>query len=79
MTNSVDPGQTAPRSSLFLVQAVCFYTKFVSNVRQLFAAYDFSRQHFQMHFFLGTLRVKSGIEKALLGSNTKELNKRTVI
>ena len=49
MENSVDPDQTAP---LFWVHAVCFYTKFVSNVRQLFAADDFSRQHFQMHFFL---------------------------
>ena len=47
------------RSSLFWVHAVCFYTYFVSNARQLFAADDFSRQHFQMHFFLGTLRVKS--------------------
>ena len=25
---------------------------------QLFAADDFSRRHFQMHFFLGALRVK---------------------
>ena len=39
------------RSSLFWVHAVCFYTLFVSNVRQLFAAHDFSRQHFQIHFF----------------------------
>ena len=46
------------RSSLIWVQAVCFYTKFVSNARQLFAANNFSRQHFQMHFFLGALRVK---------------------
>ena len=45
------------RSSLFWVHAVCFYTKFVSNVRQLFAAGDFSRRHFQM-FFLGALMVK---------------------
>ena len=45
------------RSSLFWVYAVCFYTKFVSNIRQLFAADDFSRRHFQMHFFLGALRV----------------------
>ena len=60
MTNSVDPDQTAPiyRSSLFWVHAVCFYTQFVSNVRQLFAADDFSRRHFQKHFFLGALRVK---------------------
>ena len=48
------------RSSLFWVHAVCFYTfKFVSNVRQLFAAEDFSRRHFQVRFFLGALRVKS--------------------
>ena len=33
------------------------WVEFISNVRQLFAA-DFSRQHFQMHFFLGALRVK---------------------
>ena len=46
------------RSSLFWVHAVCFYTLFISNARQLFAADDFSRQHFQMHFFLGALRVK---------------------
>ena len=41
------------RSSLFWVHAVCLYTEFVSNVRQLFAADDFSRGHFQMHFYLG--------------------------
>ena len=44
------------RSSLFWVHAVCFYTYFVSNVRQLFAADDFSRQHFPMHF--SSLRFK---------------------
>ena len=27
------------------------------TVRQLFAADDFSRRQFQMHFFLGALRV----------------------
>ena len=37
---------------LFWVNAVCFYTWFVSNVRQLYEADDFSRRHFQMHFFL---------------------------
>ena len=59
MANSVDPVQTAP------IGAVCsgsmlFASIFNSpvNVRQLFAADDFSRQHFQMHFFLGALRVK---------------------
>ena len=52
MPNCVDPDQTAP------IGAVCSGSKlfasilkFVSNVRQLFAADDFSRQHFQMHFF----------------------------
>ena len=43
----MDPGQTAP----------------IGNVRQLFAADDFSRRHFQMHFFLGPLRVKSVKQK----------------
>ena len=46
MANSVDPDQTAP-----MVHTVCFNTKSVSNVRQLFAADDSSGQHFQMHFF----------------------------
>ena len=44
-------------SSLFLVNAVCSYTYFVSNVRQLFAADDFNRRHFSDAFFLGALRV----------------------
>ena len=39
------------RSSLLWVHTVCIYTWFVSNVRQLFAADDFSRRHFQMLFF----------------------------
>ena len=29
------------------------------NVKQLFAADDLSRRHFQMHFFLGALRVNN--------------------
>ena len=59
MANSVDPDQTAP------IGAVCSgSTLFASmldlsvNARQLFAAEDFSRSHFWMHFFLCTLRVK---------------------
>ena len=59
MANSVDPDQTAP------IGAVCSgSTLFASilnlsvNARQLYAADDFSRRHFQMHFFLGALRVK---------------------
>ena len=58
--------QSQQNSSAFPIGAVCsvstlfaFYISFVSNVRQLFAADDFSGQHFQMHFFLGTLRVNN--------------------
>ena len=53
MANSVDPDQTAPigvvcsGSTLF-----ASILKFTSNVRELFVADDFSRRHFQMHFFL---------------------------
>ena len=56
--NSVDQDQTAPigavgsGSTLF-----ASILKLVSNVRQLFAADDFSRRHFQMHFFPGAFRV----------------------
>ena len=53
MTNSVDPDQTAP------IAPVCFYTKLVSNVRQLFAADDFSKRHLFDAFFLGALRVNT--------------------
>ena len=57
MANSMDPEQTAH------IGAVCsrstlFASILVSNARQLFVADDFSRRHFQMHFFLGALRVK---------------------
>ena len=45
------------RRSLFWVHVVCVSTKFVTNARQLFAADDFGRRHFQMNFFLGVLRV----------------------
>ena len=51
MANSVNPDQTAS------IGAVCsgstLFTcilKFTSNVWQVFAADNFSRQHFQMHF-----------------------------
>ena len=49
MANSVDPDQ---------IGAVCsgstmFASILFSRVRQLFAADDFSRRHFQMHCFLG--------------------------
>ena len=65
MANSVDPDQTAPIGAvcLFRVHAVSFYTLFISNARQLFAADDFSRRHFQMHFFLGALRINKFSEQ----------------
>ena len=60
MANSMDPDQTAP------IGAVCSgFTLFasilnnVNNVRQFFAADNFSRRHFQIHFFLHALRVKT--------------------
>ena len=60
MANSVDPDQTAP------IGAVCSWSTLFPSipdwsvmVRQLFAADAFSRRHFQMHFFLGTLRVNT--------------------
>ena len=59
MANSVDPDQTAPIGRLFWVHTVCFYALLVRNVRQLFAADDFSRRHFQVLFFLGALRVNT--------------------
>ena len=56
--------QCGPRSDCSYIGAVCSGStlfasilKLVRNFRQLFAADDFSRRHFQMHFFLGTLRV----------------------
>ena len=57
MANSVDPHQTAP------IGAVCSGStlfasilKIVSNIRQLFAADDFSGRHFSDAFFLGALK-----------------------
>ena len=55
MTNSVDPDQTAPIGAV-LSGSILFASilKCVSNVRQFFAAGDFSRRHFSDAFFLGT-------------------------
>ena len=52
MANSVDPDQTAPIRCLLLYLLI-------SNVRHLFATGNFSRRHFQMHFFL--VLVNKGI------------------
>ena len=57
--------QCGPRLDCSYIGAVCSgyelfasKLKFVSNVRQFFAADDFNRRHFQMQIFLGALRVK---------------------
>ena len=53
MTNSVDPDQTAPIGAVSSVSILfASILKLVSNVRQLFAADDFSRRHFSDAFFL---------------------------
>ena len=60
MANSVDPDQTYPvgavcsGSTLF---ASILNSSLLFKLRQLFAADDFSKRHFQMQFFLGALRV----------------------
>ena len=59
MENSVDPDKTAPIGALCSGSTLfASILNFLSNARELFAADDFSRRHFQMHFFLGALRVK---------------------
>ena len=54
MANSVDPDQTAP------VGAVCSgSTLFASILNSSVTLRNYlQRRHFQMHFFLGALRVK---------------------
>ena len=67
MANSVDPDQTAP------IGAVCSGSTLFASVlnssvilghylQQTTSADDFSRRHFQMHFFLGTLRVNMQVQ-----------------
>ena len=68
MAKRMDPDQTAPivcsESTLF----ACIL-KFASNVRQLFAADNFSRHHFQMHFSWGIKGYQS------INGLSKEANK----
>ena len=49
MANSVDPNRLLLFASILNLSG---------NVRQFFAADDYSRQQFQIYFFLGTLKVK---------------------
>ena len=64
MANGVDPDQAAP------IGAVCSGAKLFASIlnllvmqgnylRQTTSADNFSRQHFQMHFFLGALRANT--------------------
>ena len=66
MANSVDPDQTAPRAvcsgSTLFAFILNLSVMFRGNVRQFFAADDFSRLHFQIHFFLGALRVNLSLD-----------------
>ena len=57
MANSVDPDQT-----------VCSGSTLFASILNLsvFAADDFSRQYFQMHFFLGALRVNFFLNNSLV-------------
>ena len=52
MANSVDPDQTAPIGAVCSGSMLSASMHNLSVIRQLFAADDFSRQHFQVHFFL---------------------------
>ena len=54
MAKSVDPDQTAP------IGAVCSGSDLFASIlnSSVMLGDDFSRRHFQMHFFLGALRVK---------------------
>ena len=59
MANNVDPDQTAP------IGAVCSGSTLFASILNssvmlgiFFAADDFSRRHFQMHFLIDALRVK---------------------
>ena len=75
MANSVYPDQTAP------IGAVCSGTTLFASIlnssvmlhnylQQTTSADDFSRQHFQMHFFLGALMVNknSSVNLAVIDS-----------
>ena len=61
MTNSVVPDQTAPIGTVCSGSTLfASILKFVSNVRQLLAADDFSRQHFRCIFFFALLEIFCG-------------------
>ena len=58
----MNPDRTAPIGTVSSGSTLfASLLKFVNNVRQLFAADDFSRRHFSDAFFLGALRVRLNI------------------
>ena len=61
MANSVDPDRGA--ESVLRTHCFASIIHFISNVRQLFAADDFGRLHFQIHFFF---LVALGVERVQL-------------
>ena len=74
MANSVDPDQTAP------IGAVCSGSTLFDSILNSsvmsgnFAADDFSRRHFYMHFFLGALRVNKYMIMMMVSINTPSVN-----
>ena len=57
--DSVDPDETSPIGAVSSGSTLfASLLKFISTVRQLFAADYFSRRHFSDAFFLDALRVK---------------------
>ena len=59
MANKVDPDQTAPKGAVCsgstIFASMLYFQAMLGNYLQQ----DFSRRHFQMHFFLGSLRVNT--------------------
>ena len=66
MTSSVDPDHTAPIGTVCSGSTLFALNLFASNVRQLFATGDFNRRHFQVHFFLGALKVKCAVVLSIM-------------
>ena len=51
-SKSLDLDQTAFRNNLIWVDTVCLYAYISQKWKEIFAADDLSRRHFQMHFCL---------------------------
>ena len=62
MANSVDPDQTAPIGTVWFGSTLFASMLNSSVMLGNYLQQTFSRRHFQMHFFLGALRVKKSIK-----------------